>query len=793
MEDHNWQARWIWDGDEFACENEIVLFRRSFEVPDTIALNGGYKLAFDVSADSRYRLFLNGKSVSIGPCKGDVHTHYYETVDATKLLRPGKNVLAAKVVHYRFDALNAPGRSGPGAVWRSDRGVFLLQGSLNDGNGREIERLDSDERWRVFRDRSTAFLPERMTLYVGGPESTRGELVPQGWQETDYDDGGWASARIVSETHDGMWGALTPWQLAPRPIPPMREDERSFLRIARASDGIDLKATSSGLSGFVVPAGQRCWLELDAGEYAVGYLRLSLSGGHDAEIGILCSESYEYPPQDGAPRNKGVRDEWREGKALYGPRDEYRVAGFGSEEKPETYEPFWHRAFRFVRFEVAAGEEDVVVREFSYRDTGYPLELRGSFACSDSSFGPLWDISLNTLRRCMHETYEDTPFYEQLQYMMDARLQCLFTYYTSGDDRLARKAIFDFHSSILPSGMLQSSYPTMQPQAIVGFALLWISMVYEHYMHFGDRELAARYRPTIDAVLDWFGRRIGEDGLVGQAPSAYWSFVDWVDQWKDTAGAPPASRVGPLTVYTMMYADALDKAAHLNNDTGREGIASEYRRRAESARQAVRIRCYSSERELYRDGSYVDQYSQHTQIWAVLSGVETGPAATELLERMLAEPELPKASWAYGFFLFRALTSSGLYDRSFGLWDSWRELAALHLTAWAEDPVSQRSDCHAWSAAPLYEFPAGVLGVTPMEPGYARIRIAPCPGPLTWAEGTVPTVRGDVRVSWSVREGRFELSVTAPDGVPVVVNLPDGTTIEREEARRWELTCEYRG
>lgn len=76
--------------------HELVYFRREFNVSDS----DGAKLVVDITADSRYRLFLNGESVTVGPCKGDQFSHYYETVDLSERLITGKNVLAVKVLHY---------------------------------------------------------------------------------------------------------------------------------------------------------------------------------------------------------------------------------------------------------------------------------------------------------------------------------------------------------------------------------------------------------------------------------------------------------------------------------------------------------------------------------------------------------------------------------------------------------------------------------------------------------------------------------------------------------------------
>jgi hypothetical protein len=91
------ETSWIWipDWDEKDEVARIVKFRLCFEleeVPDNIAIN--------VSADTRYRLFVNGKSVSFGPAKSHLGEWNYETVDIAPYCRIGKNVIAAQVLRY---------------------------------------------------------------------------------------------------------------------------------------------------------------------------------------------------------------------------------------------------------------------------------------------------------------------------------------------------------------------------------------------------------------------------------------------------------------------------------------------------------------------------------------------------------------------------------------------------------------------------------------------------------------------------------------------------------------------
>ena len=107
-----------------------------------------------------------------------------------------------------------------------------------------------------------------------------------------------------------------------------------------------------------------------------------------------------------------------------------------------------------------------------YEETGYPLQVQTEVTTSDNTLADIWDISERTLRRCMHESYEDCPFYEQLQYIMDARQQILYTYAVSADDRLARKCLDDLKRSQRYDGLLNCCYPNCNPNVIPGFSVL---------------------------------------------------------------------------------------------------------------------------------------------------------------------------------------------------------------------------------------------------------------------------------------------------------------------------------
>ena len=233
--------------------------------------------------------------------------------------------------------------------------------------------------------------------------------------------------------------------------------------------------------------------------------------------------------------------------------------------------------------------------------THYPLAITGSFASSTPSDTQLWETSVRTLLNCMHETYEDCPFYEQLQYAMDTRSQALFTYHLSTDDRLARRAIEDFAASGDPNGLTESRAPSVQKQFIPGFSLFWILMVAEHLDHVGDRAFTRRFIGRIDSILGFFDRSLADDGFVISPPEEehLWNFVDWTEQWRDTRGVPHLSDRRANTISTFMYIAALRSAAGIAGHCGRAGLADEYRRRAADLTALITLqRCLGSRHRL---------------------------------------------------------------------------------------------------------------------------------------------------------------------------------------------------
>lgn len=480
-----------------------MLFRRTFsfdEIPETARLM--------VSADSRYKLYANGRLVEVGPCKGDSEVWFYDTLELVSYLRTGKNVIAVEVLAF-------PNEHGNGSfsIFRTGHPGLFVSGKAES---RHIAiDLSADEQWKGCVDTGFSIIKESdlfAPLQMLEERKAHPELTQ--WNLVDYDDSSWEN--VIYDTQ--LSAEFSPGNLSERKIPFLYRENKHFIdvRAVQAENGKDeLEAFLEGGHPVTIGKNQKMILELNAGGEETGYLRLNIAGGKGSAVKILTSEGYVQEGFQGdlkVPFKKDRLD--TESGYLYGFTDTYYPAGSGTHDRPEEYTPFWFRTFRFVRLEAETKEEPMTLLSFDYEETGYPLEVKTKAAADDPDFEAIWDISERSLRRCMHETYEDCPFYEQLQYVMDSRTQILYTYAVSGDDRLARKCMDDFRRSQRSDGLTNSSHPNYESNVIPGFSIYYIFMVYDHMMYFGDKELLREHLPHIDRVLGFFHKHLTNQGYV---------------------------------------------------------------------------------------------------------------------------------------------------------------------------------------------------------------------------------------------------------------------------------------
>lgn len=286
-----------------------------------------------------------------------------------------------------------------------------------------------------------------------------------------------------------------------------------------------------------------------------------------------------------------------------------------------------------------------------------------------------------------------------MQYLMDTRLEALYGFAVSRDDRLARKALRDFYNVQLPNGLLPCHSPANILQIIPTFTFYWIMMLHDHYRYFGDKRLIEGCYPGVEKALAYFTDRLNGQRLLTE--TGFWQFVDWTADWERGVPAKNADEVN--VIHTLMLVFALRQGAELAEVIGRSDCAGQYWQLAEEICGAVNHYAYDEVRGLYTDTVGRPQWSQHAQVWKVLSGVAEGERARTILQAAMEKPDAAKCSFCMQYFLFRVLEKVGLYALTRKQWLLWKQMLEMRVTTWPEDPVNWRSDCHAWSAVPLQE------------------------------------------------------------------------------------------
>lgn len=721
-------------------------------------------LKISITANSRYRLWINGCAVLSGPCKGDRHRQYYETVEVTDFLQKGKNVLAVQVLFCDPNVvIHQSDERAPifAAASLSVGHRLAVEGTIL-GTGRKVlgNVTTGKADWKVCLDGSFYLKSNDFTLNFGAVcEEINFNNTTSGWREITLDDASWSAPSVLGpviagsfDQNVGLYGAL---RIQKRCIPLLLEEECSFPDTA-------VSPWSGNDGTLVIKAGDCRELVLDAGVHTNAYLKYLFEKGTGAEVSITYSEKYSCSGMEIRRTDSSLG-------RLEGLTDKIILDG-----SHLSYEPFWFRTFRFIRLKIQAADEDVILYAPQMRKTGYPLTVQSEIHSSEDWVNRLWEICVRTLKNCMAETYMDCPYYEQMQFPMDTRLQALFTYSLSSDVRLVKKALEDFHCSMLPDGLIQGKYPSSFPQVISTFSLHYIFMLEEYYRQTLDRETAKRYRPDVDAILDYYDRHLGENGLVEHL--GYWQFVDWQYAWKENMGVPTAALCGPSTIINLMYASALKSGACINEVTGRAETAREYYTRQQSILRQVQALCWDGQKGLFREGPHTEQYSQHAQAWAVLNGMVSKDEGKAILKRTLADPDVLQCSFSTGYELFRAFEWAEDYEDTKILMKKWIRLIDLECTTCPEEPENGRSECHAWSALPIFEFMRCMAGIKMDADGWESVIIRPHMENMEELEGCAATPKGIIKFYYQKKQDIYQISL--PSGLKGRLILPDGTVRE---------------
>jgi hypothetical protein len=486
---------------------------------------------------------------------------------------------------------------------------------------------------------------------------------------------------------------------------------------------------------------------------------MALAGGTGASARIAWAESlYELDADGKVSRTKGSRDKVVS-KAFHGVADTFVASG-----GEETFRTWWWRAGRYVLLTVRTADEPLTIKQFDILQTRYPLEDEGRFTSSDERLDDTHGLMVRGMQACAHETYMDCPYYEQLMYVGDTRVELLTTYAMTADTRLPKRAIELFDWSTQWWGMAAEHYPSRTPQLSPTFALTWVGMVRDFTYWRDDGAWVRERLPAMRGTLDRFLTLVEDDGLLGPLPG--WPFVDWVDGW--AVGNPPAAKEGKSSIVNLHLVQALLAAAEVEIAYGEVALAERNRKWARQLGERVVERFWDEQRQLLADDLAHQEFSEHAQCLAILSGVLGEEREKKCLAATLSAKDLKRCSIYFSFYLFEALARHGRGDEIVRRWDQWKQLDELGLKTPIEHPEPTRSDCHAWGSHPLFHARASLFGMRPSSAGFKSVVIEPRPGELRKMSVRVPHPQGEItgELSFAAGTGKCTGTITLPESTP---------------------------
>jgi len=786
-------ARWIWLPCERTLANTFVLFRREVEVEGEVASARGW-----ISADSRYRLFVNGRRVQWGPAPCDPRAYEADPIDLTRWLMPGPNVIGVEVLFYGH---------GEG-TWPFGKPGFLFALRVEEAGGR-VREVVSDGSWRSLLDRAHRPGQFKRWYLRALQEDFDARLRPAGWGEPGgAQDAAWTAPQLLEVPADRPAAAGSHYdyltdggidpaaaELRAREVPLVRETFRPIGRLTRSGrvrwrrdprDWFEYRMPGSFQivdQTAAAPSGEGAWrLEPPAGEGAfatfelpeqmVGFPFFTVEAPAGTVVELMTQESHD-------PAGPAWLDTHR-----------FSWARFVCREGENRFEAFDYESLRFLQVHVHDAAGPVLLRDVGVRRRSYPWPKPPSFACAEPKLQRVFEASFNTLVNAAQETIVDGMGRERQQYSGDGAHQLHAARLVCGDRQLARRFLRTYPMGQTLDGYFLDCWPAFDrlnriAQRQVG-ATPWgplldhgVTLVYDawrHYQETGETDLLPDLYPRFVRFADYLLARRGKDGLL---PVEGWG-VPAV--WIDNCFPRPRQKQCAFNLFAAaILKTAMAPIAGLCGDPAGE---KRFAAAADALLGAATGRFWSRERGLFvsnlpwedeEGGARLDDRSLAT---ALLFDQCPGGQVKEAVAALASPPASMGLSYpANAHWRMQALARHGRVDAVLReLRERWAVMPSVILNNTTSEDWTVRPDSSdQWShcaVGPLFVLYMDIAGIRPGAPGFEKAEIRPQLGDLAGLELTVHTPRGPIVFRAEAQEEGHHAWVALPADCPAELVLP---------------------
>jgi hypothetical protein len=182
-------AKWIWrKQDSYTNYNDTIIARKSFSLPAFTSA----QLA--ITADTRYRLYINGTWINDGPCRSWPEHYQYDIIDVASYLKPGKNEIRVVAKYFGVGTFHQiPQQAG-----------LLAQLDVTTADGNPV-RVITDDSWEAAAARAWISNTVKRCIQMGPFEIYDARLE---------DGHEFSKAAVLFDVEGGPWKNLIPRDVA---------------------------------------------------------------------------------------------------------------------------------------------------------------------------------------------------------------------------------------------------------------------------------------------------------------------------------------------------------------------------------------------------------------------------------------------------------------------------------------------------------------------------------------------------------------------------------------------------
>ena len=730
-----WTAHFIWDGTSNV--NNFAYFRKTFVITNVPALAKVY-----VTAHNDYLLYFNGQLLGRGPARCDPY-HYgqYNAYDITRFLKSGTNVFAA--MGHWHGLFNDSGVNA--------RPAFLLEARLNYPDG-SSSTIGTDGSWKVLAH--TAFIESNATYFSldtrkheNKPAALRmhppyqwtipdeSTHLPPAFVQVDWPAGGTSNRAAIqfdSRLEPACWRAAafddSGWASATIVD---RSDYHLFAQMA------PLEREQAELKPVSVTFTNGAWL-VDFGRCIDGWPKLTMRANHSGD-----RIHVEYFQMTGERKAAG----W----------DQYTCSG-----GTETWDADFgrHTTFQVMKITGYTGklEPSDVRGIWAYCDA----DVAGSFHCSSELLNDIYEMCERSARQNIQQGIISVDANrEQSPWTADSWNIGNVLLYNDRDTMMMDKVVRDYAGEQLPNGDFPACCPAQACGRLSEWSMYWPMLLWQQYLFSGDETLLHEMAPHLTRFLEWIKAYQDPATKLPDPPPPGWRVSDFA------GGNMPSSGFNAAT--SSQYYEDLRIAARVFTVLGQTNLSHEYWRQAEEVKAGINATLFNGRFYFARPDR--KEMFPLASAWALRFDIEPAGTKSKILDAILSPGKPNIGGYGGDAFYSGALNAGGgafvVHDL-----DRFRPMLEENKANWENFSGSEEVN-HAWTSYPAYIFLKYICGIQPTSGGFATFDVRPETGGLTFAEGTVATVKGLISTRWEKSaDGRFSLSVTVPANTRASVYIP---------------------